>query len=57
MDEELVKQQAEAYKVAGVDEDAPALNPAQKRKEALLDDVSRCDIIHIASHSGRAGSN
>ncbi|KAK4508319.1 hypothetical protein PRZ48_002057 [Zasmidium cellare] len=37
--EEEMKQQAEAYKVAGVDEDEPALNPAQKRKEAQLEDA------------------
>ena len=49
MDEALVRQQAEAYKVAGVDEDAPALNPAQKRKEALLEDVSRFITIRPAS--------
>lgn len=35
-----MQQQAEAYKVAGVDENAPALNPAQKRKQAQLEDVS-----------------
>lgn len=40
MDEELVKRQAEIYKVAGVDEDEPALNPAKKRKEAQLEEVS-----------------
>lgn len=35
-----MQQQAEAYKVDGVDENAPALNPAQKRKQAQLEDVS-----------------
>ena len=40
MDEAAIQQQQEIYKVQGVDEDAPALNPAKKRKEAQLDDVS-----------------
>ncbi|SMQ46672.1 unnamed protein product [Zymoseptoria tritici ST99CH_1A5] len=35
--EELMKQWAEAYKVEGVDENEPAMNPAQKRKQAQLD--------------------
>jgi HIV Tat-specific factor 1 len=39
MDEALVKQQAEIYKVAGVDDDAPALDPVKKRK-ADQEDVS-----------------
>lgn len=39
MDEESVKRQAEIYKVAGVDEDEPALNPVRKRKEAMLEEV------------------
>ncbi|CAK4031197.1 related to cold sensitive U2 snRNA supressor [Lecanosticta acicola] len=34
-DEAEIQRQAEAYKMQGVDEDAPALNPAKKRKEAL----------------------
>lgn len=43
-----MQQQAEIYKVAGVDEDEPALNPAQKRKEAMLEDVSlRHDPCYI----------
>lgn len=36
-----MKRQAEIYKVAGVDEDEPALNPAKKRKEAHLEEVSK----------------
>lgn len=40
MDEEAVKRQAEIYKVAGVDEDEPALIPAKKRKESALEEVS-----------------
>lgn len=35
-----MRQQAEAYKVAGVDEDEPAFNPSKKRKEAAIEDVS-----------------
>lgn len=34
-----MKQQAEIYKVAGVDDEAPALDPVKKRK-AEQDDVS-----------------
>jgi HIV Tat-specific factor 1 len=34
-----MQQWSEAYKVPGVDENEPAMNPAQKRKQAQLDDV------------------
>jgi HIV Tat-specific factor 1 len=37
--EELMQQWSEAYKVPGVDENEPAMNPAQKRKQAQLEDV------------------
>jgi HIV Tat-specific factor 1 len=40
MDEALMKQQAEIYKIPGVDDDAPALDPAKKRKAAQEEDVS-----------------
>lgn len=44
MDEALMKQQQEIYKIAGVDDEAPALDPVKKRKAAQQDDVSpRCD--------------
>lgn len=36
-----MKRQAEIYKVAGVDEDEPALNPMKKRKEAQLEEVGQ----------------
>lgn len=35
-----MKQQAEIYKMPGVDENEPAFNPAKKRKESQLEDVS-----------------
>ncbi|EME87425.1 uncharacterized protein MYCFIDRAFT_75283 [Pseudocercospora fijiensis CIRAD86] len=39
MDEALMKQQQEIYKVAGVDDDAPAFDPVKKRKAAQQDDL------------------
>ncbi|KAF7184964.1 Splicing factor U2AF-associated protein 2 [Pseudocercospora fuligena] len=40
MDEALMKQQQEIYKVDGVDDDAPAFDPVKKRKAAQQEDVS-----------------
>lgn len=55
MDEEAVKRQAEIYKVAGVDEDEPALNPAKKRKEAALEEVSQ-PFIRITGEGDTDGN-
>lgn len=47
-----MKRQAEIYKVAGVDEDEPALNPAKKRKEAHLEEVSLSLCISVNGRDG-----
>ena len=44
MDQNLMAQQAEIYKIPGVDDSEPALNPVKKRKEAQLEDVSELYI-------------
>lgn len=54
MDEAAIQQQQEIYKVHGVDEDAPALNPAQKRKEAQLDDVSAAKSLSYSCYISTA---
>lgn len=48
-----MRRQAEIYKVAGVDEDEPALNPAKKRKEAQLEEVSTSSSLLIDMHQLR----
>ena len=40
MDEALAEQQREAYKMPGVDDDEPALDPTKKRKAAEAENVS-----------------
>lgn len=50
MDEAAIQQQQEIYKVQGVDEAAPALNPAKKRKEAQSDDVSAGTMSRHTGH-------
>ena len=49
MNQDLMAQQAEIYKMPGVDESVPAVNPAKKRKEAELEDVSRCHATFSCS--------
>ena len=40
MDEALAEQQREAYKMPGVDDEEPALDPSKKRKAAEAEHVS-----------------
>jgi hypothetical protein len=40
MDEALAEQQREAYKMAGVDDDEPAIDPSKKRKAVEDEKVS-----------------
>ncbi|EME49507.1 hypothetical protein DOTSEDRAFT_68316 [Dothistroma septosporum NZE10] len=56
MDEAAIQQQQEIYKVQGVDEDAPALNPAKKRKEAQQDDAENRSKSAKSSSSSHAGA-
>jgi hypothetical protein len=53
MDEALAEQQREAYKMAGVDDDEPAIDPSKKRKAVedekvslLIDFKTRSLLIH-----------
>ena len=45
MDEALAEQQREAYKVAGVDDDEPAMDPTKKRKAVESENVSYCACV------------
>lgn len=49
MDEALIKQQAEIYKMNGVDEDTPAIDPVKKRKAAQQQDVRSCASCHTCA--------
>lgn len=40
MDEALAEQQREAYKMPGVDDEEPALDPSKKRKAIEAENVS-----------------
>jgi hypothetical protein len=46
MDEALAEQQRAAYKMPGVDDDEPALDPSKKRK-ALEDEKVSFNVILI----------
>ncbi|KXT03997.1 hypothetical protein AC578_9301 [Pseudocercospora eumusae] len=54
MNEDLVKQQQEIYKVDGVDENAPAFDPVKKRKAAQQDDKANNGATANANASATA---
>jgi hypothetical protein len=49
MDEALAEQQREAYKMAGVDDDEPAIDPSKKRKAVEDEKVSLSATLALIS--------
>jgi hypothetical protein len=50
MDEALAEQQRAAYKMPGVDDDEPAVDPSKKRKAVEAENVC-CNFSHPSTDS------